>query len=39
MQEHCFKHLNSMVHNVFLKNVSITLIDKTDGINPKIKED
>ena len=31
MQEHLFKHFNSMGHNGFLNNVSITLIDKTDG--------
>ena len=28
MQEHLFKHFNSMGHNGFLNNVSITLIDK-----------
>ena len=27
MQEHLFKHFNSMGHNCFLNNVSITLID------------
>ena len=30
MQEYLFKHFNSMGHNVFLKNVSITLTDMTD---------
>ena len=39
MREHCFKHFNSMGHNGFLNNVSITLIDKTDGKNPKKRED
>ena len=39
MQEHLFKHFNSMGHNGFLNNVSITLIDKTDGKNPKKRED
>ena len=36
MQEHLFKHFNSMGHNGFV-NVSITLIDKTDDKNPKKK--
>ena len=39
MQEHLFKHCNSMGHNGFLNNVSITLIDKNDGKNPKQRED
>ena len=39
MQEHLIKHFNSMRQNVFLNNVSITLIDKTDGKNPKKRED
>ena len=39
MQEHLFKNFNSMGHNGFLNNVSITLIDKTDGKNPKKRED
>ena len=30
-----FKHFNSMGYNGFLNNVSITLIDKTDGKNLK----
>ena len=34
-----FKHFNSMGYNGFLNNVSITLIDKTDGKNPKKRED
>ena len=34
-----FKHFNSMGHNDFLNNVSITLIDKTDGRNPRKRED
>ena len=38
MQEH-FKHFNSMEHNGFLNNVSITLTNKTDGKNPKKRED
>ena len=32
MQEHLFKHFNSNGHDGFLKNVSIILKDKTDGI-------
>ena len=39
LQEHLFKHFNSMGHNGFLSNVSITLIDKTNGKNPKKIED
>ena len=35
MQEHLFKHFNSMGHSGFLNNVSITLIDKIEGKNPK----
>ena len=34
-----FKHFNSMEQNGFLENVSITLIDKSDGKNPKKRED
>ena len=39
MQEHLFKHFHSMWQNGFLHNVSITLIDKTNGKNPKKRED
>ena len=38
MQEHLFKHFNSNGHDGFLKNVSIILIDKTDGKDPKKRE-
>ena len=38
MQEHLFKHFNSNEHDGFLKNVSIILIDKTDGKDPKKRE-
>ena len=38
MQEHLFKYFKSMGHNGFLNNVSITLIDKTDGNNPKKRD-
>ena len=39
MQEHLFKHFTNIGHNGFLNNVSITVIDKTDGKNPKKRED
>ena len=39
MEEHLFKHFNSMRRNGFLNNISITFIDKTDGKNPKKRED
>ena len=38
MQEHLFIHFDSIGHNGFFNNVSITLIDKTDGKNPKKRE-
>ena len=39
MHEHFLKHFNSMGHIGFLNNVPITLIDKTDGKNPKKRDD
>ena len=33
------KHFNSMGHNGFLNNFSITLIDKTDGRNSERRKD
>ena len=39
LQEHLFKHFNSTGHNGFLNNVSVTLIDETDGKNPRKRED
>ena len=39
MQEHLFKHFNSMGQDGFLNNASITLIDKTDGKNLEKRED
>ena len=39
MQERLLKCFNSMIHNGFLNNVSIALIDKTDGKNPKNRKD
>ena len=38
MQEHLFEHLKSEGHSGFLGNVSIILIVKTDGKNPKRRE-
>ena len=39
MQEHLFKHFNSMGYNGFLNNVSVTLTDKANGKNPIKGED
>ena len=38
MQQHLYKHFHSEGHNEFLGNVSISLIDKTDGFQPKRSE-
>ena len=38
MQEHLFEHFYSEGHNGFLDDVSVTLIDKTDGKDPKKRE-
>ena len=38
-QEHLFRHFHCGKHRGFLENVKITLIDKTDGQNPKKRED
>ena len=35
MIEYLFKHFKDMRHDGFLNNISITLIDKIDGKNPK----
>ena len=35
MQEHLFENFKSKNHSGFLGNVSITLIDNTDGKDPK----
>ena len=37
-QQHVYEHFYSEVHNGFLRNVSINLIDKTDGFQPKNRE-
>ena len=34
MQEYLYSHFESKRHNGFLEDVSITLIDKTDGSDP-----
>ena len=38
MQEHLFEHLNGKGNKGFLENVSITLTDKSDGQDPKKRE-
>ena len=37
MQEHIFEHFNSECHTVFLENVSVTFIDKTNSQNSEKK--
>ena len=38
MQEHLYEHFYSDGHNSFLEDGAITLIDKTDGRDPKNRE-
>ena len=38
MQEHLYRHFSSPGHTGFLNDVSVTLIDKTDGSDPKKRE-
>ena len=38
MQQHLYQHFYSAGHNGFLDNVSISLIDKTDGFQSKKKK-
>ena len=38
MQQHLYEHFYSKGHNGFLGNVSISLIDKTDGFQPKKRD-
>ena len=38
MQEYLLKHFNSMEHNGFLNNISVTLTAKADDKNPKKRE-
>ena len=39
MQEHLYRRFNILGHTGFLSDVSATLIDKTDGSDPKKRED
>ena len=39
MQEHLYKYFSSPGHGGFLNDVSVTFIDKTDGSDPKKRED
>ena len=38
MQEYLYSHFESEGHNGFLEDVSIALIDKTDGSDPTKRE-
>ena len=38
MEQHLYEHFYSEGHNGFLGNVSISLIDKTDGFQPNKRE-
>ena len=38
MQEHLYKHFESEHHSGFCEDVSVILIDKTDGSNPTKRE-
>ena len=38
MQQHLFEHFSDEGHHSFLEDVSITLIDKTDPLNPLQRE-
>ena len=38
MQEYLHSHFESMRHNSFLEDVSVTLIDKTNGSDPTKRE-
>ena len=39
MQEHLYRHFGSLGHKELLNDVSVTLIDKTNGSDPKKRED
>ena len=39
MQEHLYRHFSTPGNRGFLDDVSVTLIDKTDGSDPKKQED
>ena len=38
MQEHLYKHFESGRHSGFREDISVILIDKTDGSNPTKRE-
>ena len=38
MQQHLYEYFYSEDHNGFLGNISMSLIDKTDGFQPKKRE-
>ena len=38
MQEHLFEYFKNEGHSGFLGNVSVTLIDKTDRKDPKMRK-
>ena len=38
MQEHLYEQFYSDGHNGFLEDATVTLINKTDGKDPKIRE-
>ena len=39
MQRELFKHFAAVNHNCFLTDCSITLIEKTDGLDPTKREE
>ena len=39
LQEHLYRHFSSSDHKRYLNDVSVTLINKTDGSDPKKWED
>ena len=39
MQADLFEHFSSHVHNGLLEDCAITLIDKTDGVDPTRREE
>ena len=39
MQEHLYRHFSSPGHRRLLNNVSVKLIDKTNGSDPEKRED
>ena len=39
LEEHLYRHFSSLGHRGFLNDLSATLIDKTNGSDPKKRED